>query len=51
MTISAQDWIDRSSVDPAIGARWPDYRVLDGVRMGPSTLLRETAELPILLAP
>ena len=24
---------------------------LDGVRMGPSTLLRETAELPILLAP
>lgn len=31
--------------------RWPDYRVLDGVRMGPSTLLRETAELPILLAP
>lgn len=31
--------------------RWPDYRVLDGVRMGASTLLRETATLPILLAP
>lgn len=31
--------------------RWPHYRVLDGVAMGASTLLRETAELPILLAP
>ena len=31
--------------------RWPDYRVLDGVRTGASTLLRETAELPILLQP
>ena len=31
--------------------RWPDYRVLDGVRMGASTLLRETAELPILFRP
>ncbi len=31
--------------------RWPNYQVLDGVRMGPSTLLRETAELPILLHP
>ncbi len=30
--------------------RWPEYRVLDGVRMGASTLLRETAELPILFA-
>ncbi|MFN8100112.1 MAG: cytochrome P450 [Mycobacterium sp.] len=31
--------------------RWPEYRVLDGVRMGASTLLRETAELPILFQP
>lgn len=31
--------------------RWPDYRVLDGVQMGPSTLLRDTRKLPILLQP
>ena len=31
--------------------RWPHYRVLDGVKMGASTLLRETATLPILLQP
>jgi cytochrome P450 len=31
--------------------RWPNYRVLDGVQMGASTLLRETAALPIALQP
>lgn len=31
--------------------RWPKYRVLDGVQMGASTLLRETVKLPILLQP
>jgi cytochrome P450 len=31
--------------------RWPQYRVLDGVQMGASTLLRETVKLPILLQP
>lgn len=31
--------------------RWPNYEVLDGVQMGASTLLRETAALPILLQP
>jgi cytochrome P450 len=29
--------------------RWPHYQVLDGVQMGASTLLRDTAKLPILL--
>lgn len=31
--------------------RWPNYQVLDGMQMGASTLLRETAKLPILLQP
>jgi cytochrome P450 len=31
--------------------RWPNYQVLDGVELGASTLLRETAKLPILLQP
>ena len=31
--------------------RWPHYRVLDGMQMGASTLLRETVKLPILLQP
>lgn len=28
MTISLHDWITRSSVDPAVFERWPDYRVI-----------------------
>lgn len=28
MTISAADWIARSSVDPSVFERWPDYRVI-----------------------
>ncbi|EHB45738.1 Linalool 8-monooxygenase [Mycolicibacterium rhodesiae JS60] len=31
--------------------RWPDYRLLPGRQRGASTLLRETASLPVLLAP
>lgn len=28
MSITARDWVDRSSVDGAIFDRWPDYRVI-----------------------
>lgn len=28
MTISAADWIERSSVDPGVFERWPGYRVI-----------------------
>jgi cytochrome P450 len=31
--------------------RWPNYQVLEGRKMGASTLLRETVKLPILFAP
>ena len=27
-TITADDWVDRASVDPSVTVRWPDYRVI-----------------------
>jgi cytochrome P450 len=43
--------LEAKTVFAEVLRRWPHYRVLDGVQMGASTLLRETAKLPILLQP
>ena len=45
------DTLEAKVVFTEVLRRWPHYRVLDGVQMGASTLLRDTVSLPILLQP
>ena len=43
--------LEAKTVFTEVLRRWPNYQVLDGVQRGASTLLRETAKLPVLLQP